>query len=372
MKLKSYYSPTVEDAIALARQELGPDAMLVNSRRSLPDARHLGEYEVVFVTDAPGQEMEAPATAADPASDRISADVSDLKRELEAMRRALTHSAYAPRQSREGSPDIYNAYAALTASDVNPELARAVVDMAEVRAGSDRGAAGFERALTAELESRIVTEPALGRGEARPHIVALVGPPGAGKTTTLVKLAVNYGLAGRRPALLLSMDTYRVAAAEQLRSYAAILGLAFQVLETVGSLAQAIEENHGKELIFIDTPGFGFMDLSGANSLAHFLSTRQDIDTQLVLPSSMKAADLTRVVDSFKTFSPRRLLFTKIDETGSFGPILNESVRTETPVSFLATGQRIPEDLETASAGRLAELILPRHTGVAKAAGAAA
>ena len=85
---------------------------------------------------------------------------------------------------------------------------------------------------------------------------------------------MNYGLAGRRPVLLLSMDTYRVAAAEQLRSYAAILGVGFQLLETVTALAQAIEENRGKELIFIDTPGLGFGDLDSLGGLARFLATR--------------------------------------------------------------------------------------------------
>jgi flagellar biosynthesis protein FlhF len=181
---------------------------------------------------------------------------------------------------------------------------------------------------------------------------------------------VNYGLAGRRPPLLLSIDTYRVAAVEQLRAYAAILGVAFQVVETPAALAQAIEENRGKELILIDTPGLGFRDLDWGTALAHFLSTRQDIDTQLVLPGSMKPADLTRVVDAFEMFGPQRLIFTKIDETGSYGPLVNEAVRTGKPISFLATGQRIPEDLETASPARLAGLILSSTARVGAAAAA--
>jgi flagellar biosynthesis protein FlhF len=374
MRIKSYYSRTVEDAIAAARQELGADAMLVQSRRTVAETRHLGEYEVVFVTDVP-----APPDAAEPpygesappaAADRLSTDFCDLKRELEAMRRALTRSAYAPLERRGSPPDVCDAYAALTASDLSPELARTIVDGAEGRAPADRGRAGFERALAEELQSRIVTEPLLGRGEARPRIVSLVGPPGSGKTTTLVKLAVNYGLAGRRPPLLLSIDTYRVAAVEQLRAYAAILGVAFQVVETPAALAQAIEENRGKELILIDTPGLGFRDLDWGTALAHFLSTRQDIDTQLVLPGSMKPADLTRVVDAFEMFGPRRLIFTKIDETGSYGPLVNEAVRTGKPISFLATGQRIPEDLETASPARLAGLILSSTARVGAAAAA--
>src|SRR5437763_11250850 len=204
MKLKSYYSPTVEDAIALARQELGPDAMLVNSRRALPETRHLGEYEVVFVTDSPTAPLEDADRPGPPprAPDRLSADVCDLKRELETMRRALTHSAYAPQPWKGAAPGIYEAYATLTASDLNPELARAIVDSAETRVerGPQRTEPGaFERALSEELASRISVQPVLGRGEAKPHVVALVGPPGCGKTTTLVELAVNYGLASRRP-----------------------------------------------------------------------------------------------------------------------------------------------------------------------------
>jgi flagellar biosynthesis protein FlhF len=362
MKLKSYYSRSVEDAIAAARQELGPDAMLVNSRRALPEAKHLGDYEVVFVTDAPARlDNEKPALAAgDPVAQRLTAEVSDLKRELEAMRRALTRSAYAPHETRGDSADSAQAYGALTAADVYPELARAIVDAAEERAGAAGapGADAFGRALVQELHARISTDPALGRGDGGPRIVALVGPPGSGKTTTLVKFAVNYGLASRRPAVLLSVDTYRVAAAEQLRSYAAILGLGFQVLETVAALAQSLEEHRNKELIFIDTPGFGFHDLDTAADLARFLATRQDIDTQLVLPCSMKAADLSRVAEAFAVFRPGRLLFTKIDETGSFGPIVNESVRAGKPVSFLANGQRIPEDLETASPQRIVGLVM--------------
>jgi flagellar biosynthesis protein FlhF len=377
MKIKSYFARTVEDAMAMARHEMGSEAMLVNSRKAPPETRGRGEYEVVFADlQEDGRPPAETAGGAQPPSrqpsgDRLSTEVAELKRELEEMRRTLTRSAFAPSQWLASSPDISEAYAALTANEVGPELAREIVQAAATRAaaprpplarGAGRAEADvFPHALAEELESRITAEPLLGKGEVRPRIVALVGPPGAGKTTTLVKLAVNYGLAARRPALLLSMDTYRVAAADQLRSYAAILGVGFQVLETVAALAQAIEEHRGKDLLLIDTPGFGFGDMDHAGGLARFLAGRGDVDAQLVLSSSMKSADLTRVVDSFEVFRPQRLLFTRLDETASFGPILNEAARTGKPLSFFGTGQRIPEDLETASRSRVSELVLTGH-----------
>jgi len=387
MKIKSYFARTVEGAMATARQELGPDAMLVNSRKTSLETRHLGEYEVVFATGAPSAEAAAAALAPpgesnsssaqpfspQPFGERLVTEVADLKKELENMRRAITRSAFAPAQWVGVAPDVSDAYAMLTAGEVAPDIARDIVQAAGSRLAASRpspsrsprpgspnpvDAAAFQQALLEELQSRFQVAPTLGTGPNQPRIVALVGPPGCGKTTTLVKLAVNYGLAARRPVLLLSMDTQRVGAAEQLRSYAAILGVAFQVLQTTNALAQAIEENRGKELIFIDTPGFAFGDLEDSTSLAHFLSTRPDIDTHLVLSASMKSADLTRMVDAFEILRPQHLLFTKLDETASFGPIFSEAARTGKPLSFFTTGQRIPEDLEAVTQARLVDLIM--------------
>jgi flagellar biosynthesis protein FlhF len=367
MKIKSYYSRSVEVAIAEAREELGPEAMLVESRKAAPEARHLGEYEVIFALTSDSSPIQAIVSA--PPPDHLSQDVAELKKELEGMRRAITRTAFAPPQWLSGAPDLSDAYAILTANEVAPDLAREIVQSAESRSGDGSrlrvarlkqapDAAGYRQALAQELESRFTVKPSLGRGESRVRITALVGPPGAGKTTTLVKLAVNYGLACRRPVILISMDNHRIAAAEQLRSYAGILGVGFQLLETVSALAQSIEEHRTKDLILIDTPGLGFTELGDSSTLAHFLSTRSDIDTQLTLAASVKPVDLSRMVDAYQVFKPQRLVFTKLDETTSFGPIFNEAVRTGMPLSFFATGQRIPEDLEEVAAARLTSMIL--------------
>ena len=359
MKIKSYFSASVEEAIGRARHELGEEAMLVESRRALPEARHLGEYEVVFAVGA----GVAPFGESPPR--HLAGEVAELKQQLDALRRALTKSAFAPAQWLGSAPELSESYALLAAHEVAPDLAREIVQAAAARAGwtgeaparsPDRGL--WPALLAEEIESRVHVEPVIGRPDAQPRLVALVGPPGAGKTTTLVKLAVNYGLVCHRPVLLASMDTYRIAAAEQLRSYAAILGVGFQLLETATALAQTIAENQGKDLILIDTPGCAPADIEAGADLVRFLSSRTDIDTQLVLSSSMKSADLSRVIDEYQIFRPGRLLFTRLDETMAPGSILNETVRTGKPLSFFATGQRVPEDLEAASPVRLREMLL--------------
>jgi flagellar biosynthesis protein FlhF len=143
--------------------------------------------------------------------------------------------------------------------------------------------------------------------------------------------------------LLLSFDTLRVAASEQLRWYASILGVAFHVVDTGRGLVQALDEHRNKGLIFIDTAGFSLQELAGGCETAEILASRDDIQTHLVLPASMRSADMTRTLASYRAFRPARLVFTRIDETETVGPLL--SMAAECPVSFLGTGQRVPEDL---------------------------
>ena len=282
------------------------------------------------------------------------------------MRRTITRSALAPAQWLSTPPDASDGYAALhrPARRERPDLAREIAQSAAV---SKRDVDGrrLRAALAEELEARFEVQAVLGRGEARPRIVALVGPPG------------------------LRQDHHPGQAGGELRPGGAPAGNAAVDRHLPGGGGRAIallcrhprggiptgrdgvgpgSGHRGASRQGADFPRHSRAGLGGSGGLLHawaqFLSTREDIDTQLVVSSSMKSADLSRVVDSFEPFRPQRLIFTKLDETGSFGPIFNEAVRTGKPLSFFTNGQRIPEDLEAATKGRVAELILGGSTGL--------
>jgi flagellar biosynthesis protein FlhF len=273
MKLKSYFSGTVEAAMELAHKELGEDALLINARPSTVETRSLGAYEVVFGVPAkPADASPAPAKppAVNRSTDSLAQDVAEMKREIERMAQSFRGVPIsAPTQAASAGWGAGSAlYDLLIENELDPALAR------QVAGGTP-------------LEDLFEIDPTPGRRGATRGVVALVGPPGVGKTTTLVKLAARFGLTSRRPAYILSADVYRIAAADQLRSLAAILGIGFDIVETPAALAQALEEHRGKDWVFIDTPGLAASEMEDGADLARLLSSDPEIDTLLVLSASV-------------------------------------------------------------------------------------
>lgn len=372
MKIKSYFAPSVAAALALARQELGPEAVLLETRPAPAEAAHLGRYEVIFGTppSSHASAQQAPAGEVSGwALESLLREVGRLRRELERVRASVTRSSLLNTVGAAACAEEGRLLAALLEAELEPELAREVVEAAQARSGSE--GLGLEEAVEAELASRCTADARIGRRADGERVVALVGPSGSGKTTTLVKLAVREGIARRQSVLLLSLDNYRVGGAEHLRQFAAILGLPFECVETAHGLERALRESARKDLVLIDTPGFDAGEQEEAVEMAGWLGRHPELECHLVLTASTRSADLRRVAERFEPFQPAKLIFTRLDEASAFGPLWSLAVRLGKPVSYLCGGQRIPEDIEAASPARLLELLaLP--SWARRAVGAAA
>jgi flagellar biosynthesis protein FlhF len=511
MRLKSYFAQSIGDAIESARQELGPEAMLLNSRKTSPEQNYLGEYEVVFgITGNPPAQKKSPAgerplstklsgtkrifpdliapEAPEPASSEeqvvVPANVAGRKRifpelvrpepakpetleaetpivvEVAATSRLPTEVAMietatvlvaevetpvatkplfpkastpapapsvpspdsstvaAPKASAlevcavpapEKQPEISSAqdiahelaelrkqlqavsqsiaeglesrwntprkvsvvdhlFSRLLAFDFSEEFSRDLIGSAaqskmteyesilrNVHSSTPAAPAPSSKSILTQVKSRFAVDPGVGKAGAQRNVVMFVGPPGAGKTTSIVKLAVQLGLEQELPIHLLSLDTFRVAGSEQLNAFGRILGVGFTALHTPEALAGALEEHRDKKLILIDTPGYAAADKEEMEKTAAFFRNHEEVEVQLVLPATLRTSALRKFVGRFSAFQPSKIIYTHLDEVETLGPVVENTIAAGLPISFLADGQSIPQDLHEATKDRLLE-----------------
>ncbi len=301
-------------------------------------------------------------------NDDLVQELADLRQQIETVSRSVSRQNYQLRWTgANASPELQELHAQLLAADFSDEMAQDLVRGVQARFEDKSLESGrlsrrseflspelLQATLHEEIDERLTVAPSLaGPGERR--IVVLVGAPGSGKTTTLVKLAVRQGMAARLPVQILSTDTLRLGGAEQLASYARIIGAGFHAVHSIAGLEQAIEEYRTKKLFLIDTPGYDAANIEEASELIAFLKRNPQVEVQLVLPASLRATSAARMLQRFAPFGPRKLLFTRLDEADTPGAVLEPAMRSGLPVSFLGTGQQVPEDLEEASKSRLME-----------------
>ena len=508
MRLKSYFAQSIGDAIESAREELGPEAMLLNSRKTSQEQSYLGEFEVVFgitgnppaqkksaaaerpvstklssakrifpelvaaatpeivepeapvvvpaklagakrifpelvraelsqsesreieISEAaqavepnnvatetiaagpdknlsaeaevpvptkplfpktavppsaevvPGAEAKAPEselTAAAPApapqkqpevssSQDIAHELAELRKQVQAVSQSIAEGL----QSRWSAPRtasvVDHLFSRLLAFDFSEEFSRDLIGSAaqskmseyesilrNANSSSPAAPAPSAKSILTQVKTRFAVSPEVGRPEAQRKVVMFVGPPGAGKTTSIVKLAVQLGLEEELPIHLLSLDTFRVAGSEQLSAFGRILGVGFTALHTPEALAEALDEHRDKKLIFIDTPGYAAADREEMERTAKFFHNHEEIEVQLVLPATLRTSALRKFTGRFSAFQPSKVVYTHVDEVETLGPVVENAIAAALPISFLADGQSIPQDLHEATKDRLLE-----------------
>ena len=415
MRVKTFEAATMQEALDTIKRELGDEAFILSSktrRRAGANGREEAVIEVTAAVDElaqaertpaalpatgtyglrpslPSRPAPAPAPRRDPPPPPM--DLQPIRRELleikgavEALRDQETRNAsilkeldqlkaMVNRLQRQGMPPaqlqlppcMLELYGALVANDLDPMIAlrlceyaqRAIVEHGGEEALDAERARLFLRRVIADFIP-VANPIQLDAGVTR--VAALVGPTGVGKTTTIAKLAAYAKLQLQQKVALLTLDTFRLAAVDQLQQYAQILQVPLHVALTVEDLRSALRFYHDRSLVLIDTPGHSPKDEKLLGQLQALLAELPQVETHLVLSATTKPRDLVDIVQRFEPLKATRLVFTKLDETSTYGPLLSTLVRIRRPLSYLVTGQEVPDDLELATSRRVADLILPQ------------
>jgi flagellar biosynthesis protein FlhF len=268
------------------------------------------------------------------------------------------------RRSQRGTHDLpeelFHLYTDLIEAELGEDLARELVERvrSETTAGDLLDPALLEARVTEIVQSEIHAAGPFRVTPGTRRLVALVGPTGVGKTTTIAKLAANYRLREKHRVGLITVDTYRIAAVEQLRTYADIIDLPMKVVSTPREMREALLALSDLDLILLDTAGRSPKDEVKIQELKAFVAEAHADEVHLVLSSVAAASTLERTAERFAAVGTTHLLLTKLDEASGLGNLVPLLRSSGLPLRYFTNGQNVPDDIEAADARRLAAMIL--------------
>lgn len=384
MHLKRFRAATMDEALRRIGEELGPDAVILHTK-SIPlvGASPFGQRHGVEVTaaldgDPPGVQGSGfrvqgvnsnphPPTPNPPTTAVSAPAVSEfgvLQRELERVGAMVSGLYGRGALPFTVSDALCRVYWSLLAQEVEDGVARRWVVSVQDRL---RDAASPDStplsALLAEVLARELGEtPVSGAGRSR-RVIALVGPTGVGKTTTIAKLAAGYRFREGKRVALITTDTYRIAGAQQLKNYAELIGLPYCVAPLPKDLTRALANDRDADIIFVDTVGRSARRPEQLEELATYARSNDGCEVQLVLSATTKRADLLQAVEGYRPLGFSSIIATKIDETATVGPVCEAALAAAVPISYFTTGQEVPDDIEEARPLRLARRLLGSESG---------
>lgn len=291
---------------------------------------------------------------------------SAILSEVGAVRSLVNELVREARFARLG--DIPNGlvegYTELVENAVAERIARQLVDgvrskLTDEQLGDPRA---VRRCLASAIESMLPTGGPIEQSRTgTPTVIALVGPTGVGKTTTIAKLAANYRLRQNRKVGLITIDTYRIAAVEQLKTYADIIDVPLEVVMSPAQLERALAHMSDFDIIFIDTAGRSQKDSAKIEELERFFQVRRPDEVHLVLCGTSGEKVLLSTIEAFSRIGIDRLIFSKLDEAVGFGVMLTCLQKTKASLSYVTTGQNVPDDIRVGERKALAQLIVGDH-----------
>jgi len=362
MQLRRYEAPTVHEAFKRIKAELGDQAVILSTKtikkKNDPKAAKECWIEVTAAIErqSNNQLQIARINSKMPPDFKAPCDFQD------GLRGALKPEfcKQADMSCRSALPDSqYMSYLhSLVRAGFNAETAWYLIGEAHAEQSHGQATGSMYNSLTNRIGKHLPVAGGVALNEHRQKVIAFIGTTGVGKTTTLAKIAAQCAADRRLKVRIITMDTFRIAAVEQLRIYAGIMGLPISVATSIDELIRALSACADADLVLIDTAGRSHRDTQRVYELSRWLNAHENIESHLVVSATTSAGLGESVIKCFGCTRVDRLIITKLDESITIGHLYNTIINEGIPISYVTTGQRVPEDLQVATCQYLAGLFL--------------
>ena len=364
MTINKFQGKTQEEAIAKAKEEFGERAVIMNIREVKPKGLFRAFKNSTFEVTAAMEEKEHFSNAMQAA--QMTQSMAKEGKLHDMINLAADEPITIPKlQEQEG-----NAQATRQEPARMPQSQNLVQENEEKKLEerlevlSDRLEHSVDTILSnvyQKLILRFGQPKSLDLSGAKPHVVFFIGPTGVGKTTTIAKIASKYKVDYEKKVAFITADTYRIAATEQLQVYANILDAPMSIVYSKEELNEAIEKYAEYDLVFVDTAGFSHKNEEQKEDIRNLIqgvSPEYTSEVYLVLSATTKYRDLLDIVDTYRTISEFKLIFTKLDETSTYGNLLNIKLYSDAELSYTTNGQNVPDDIELFDTQKIVKQLL--------------
>jgi flagellar biosynthesis protein FlhF len=385
MQIKKFVAPTMKEALELTKKELGNNAVIIKSNRvktgGLLNYGKKDAVEILAAVDSgtkPAVSQMSLCRTARPVITKPAASIGTsiqtysqskndnalvmFQTDLDELKQDVAHvTSMLKYQAVPALPqNLQYVMKQLLDNEVDAQITRTLVEEIHTELlGTDfQDLRLIISVLLKKIGSKILVASDKPKTDGTPRVVMLIGPTGVGKTTTIAKLAANQKLINKKKVALISSDTFRIGAIDQLKTFAGIAEIPLTVVYTPVDMKSAIRTYQDMDIIYIDTIGRSQRDTAKLKDMVGFVQGTRPDETHLVLSVTTRLKDLLDVAKRYELLKYNRILLTKVDETTSLGIILNLGEHIHMPISYITTGQNVPEDIERATVGKLARMIV--------------
>ena len=385
MIIKNFQASTEQEAVLMAKEEMGSNAVVLNIKSTKQRGlKKLFKKDVVEITAALEEkqttssipssrinvavaedtpEEEKQPTAIEEKLDNLQSMLESRMKEMDAENRDKPELKDKKEEKNVNFSFLQLVYNQMLENEVDEKYANQIIGEIESSIKKESNLDSILSGIYQKIVLKLGIPHEISLKEGEPALVFFVGPTGVGKTTTIAKIASDFKLEKKAKVAMITSDTYRIAAVEQLRTYANILDIPLQVVYTIEELNHAIELFKDYDLILVDTAGRSHKNKEQCREIQHLVNDctllqgmRREIF--LVLSAATKYKDLLNIVDVYSQMGKYSIIFTKLDETSALGNILNIRLNTSADISYVTSGQTVPDDISILDAQKLAKHLL--------------